>query len=853
MKTTFVGLIGQFPATRKLLATAIFIIGLNGAHAASPPPIQPKSWYLTNNFACFSDGLNTTCGPHLAMDEGNGNGSFPSGFVQVSDGVSRIWIAPEISPFDVDYSTSVWTLSVGGTAAVTSFSWTVGLWDWTTSIFTAAEGPETIVTQTGRSTFAPTGPFLVPGRRLLAFRATGNSGNGAPSLLDVYDEAGGNSPTSLTVAGEPSDVAPPETIINDADKIACDSTGATLQSDCGWKWLSRYDDTISGADGAVDILVSPDGTRVFVTGVADRDPRQTDFVTIAYDAQTGSALWTAQLNGPVDSDDQPAAAAISPDGKHLYVTGRTCAAKGTLNCTGNMHYMTVSYDSATGTEEWRAQYGTSPNDYNLPAALAVSPDGTLVIVTGRSWRDTAYEYATVAYDAQTGAQRWAARYHGPGQGSDSAQAVVISPDTATAYVTGSSNGVGTGSDFLTIAYDAATGAVRWNTRFDGAAHGNDLPIALALHPSGDVLYVTGATTSDGSGRDYAVVAYSTANGDTLWTQLHNGQWNGDDWPSAIAVAPDGTRLFVTGREDEDTLASDAATVAYAADTGRELWISRYSGAGKHQDQPRDISVTPDGTAVAVTVMSLSKFPYSSADYVTIIYGANFGEVRASARYDGPGKDDDEPAALAISPDASAVFITGLSAGYGTSTTGSYDYATVAYSLPLPPTVVSRKAHGAVGNFDINLPLIGPAGVECRSGGPNSDYQVIFTFPRPLTSVASAAVSSGSGSIASSAIDSSDAHNYIVNLTGLDNAQTITLSLSGVNDGTNTGDIAVPMSILIGDISGNGIVSNADVASIKAQVAAPVAQSNFRNDITANGVISNTDVSATKGQVGTTLP
>src|SRR5207253_446561 len=238
------------------------------------------------------------------------------------------------------------------------------------------------------------------------------------------------------------------------------------------------------------------------------------------------------------------------------------------------------------------------------------------------------------------------------------EAVAISPDSATAYVTGSSKGETTGSDFATVAYNIATGTARWTARFDGAAHADDLAVALVVSPNENALYVTGSTTTIDSGRDYAVIAYSFVTGDMLWTQTHNGQWDSDDWPSAIAISPDGARLFVTGREDEDVLASDAATVGYAADTGTELWISRYSGAGKHQDQPRDLAVTPDGSAVVVAVMSLSKFQYSSADYVTILYGANFGEARWSARYDGPGKDDDEPAALALSPDGSRVFVTG---------------------------------------------------------------------------------------------------------------------------------------------------------------------------------------------------
>src|SRR5207253_591293 len=48
------------------------------------------------------------------------------------------------------------------------------------------------------------------------------------------------------------------------------------------------------------------------------------------------------------------------------------------------------------------------------------------------------------------------------------------------------------------------------------------------------------------------------------------------------------------------------------------------------------------------------------------------------------------------------------------------------------TVVSRKTHGDAGMFDINLPLTGTRGIECRApghlpGGAVGDYQMVFTF------------------------------------------------------------------------------------------------------------------------------
>jgi hypothetical protein len=167
---------------------------------------------------------------------------------------------------------------------------------------------------------------------------------------------------------------------------------------------------------------------------------------------------------------------------------------------------------------------------------------------------------------------------------------------------------------------------------------------------------------------------------------------------------------------------------------------------------------------------------------------------------------------------------------------------------------SQKIHGTAGTFEINLPLTGNPGVECRSGGATGDHTIVFTFTNPLMSVDEASTSCGS--ISSRTIDSSDPHRYLVSITGCTvNAQSITTSLTGVHDtlGNTLPAAAASMALLLGDTTANGSVSNTDVASVKAQVAAPVTSSNFRNDVNANGVVSNTDVSMTKTQVGTSLP
>ena len=172
-----------------------------------------------------------------------------------------------------------------------------------------------------------------------------------------------------------------------------------------------------------------------------------------------------------------------------------------------------------------------------------------------------------------------------------------------------------------------------------------------------------------------------------------------------------------------------------------------------------------------------------------------------------------------------------------------------YPSTQPFSAVSRKAHGSAGIFDINLPLTGAPGIECRTGGSTNDYTVVFTFANNV-SVDAAIVAAGAGSVS----DVSAAGNEVtVNLTGVINAQTIVVTSYGVNDGTKKGYASAPISILVGDTTGSGAVKSSDVSQTKAQSGQAATEANFRQDVTANGVINGSDVQLVKSRVGTALP
>ena len=176
------------------------------------------------------------------------------------------------------------------------------------------------------------------------------------------------------------------------------------------------------------------------------------------------------------------------------------------------------------------------------------------------------------------------------------------------------------------------------------------------------------------------------------------------------------------------------------------------------------------------------------------------------------------------------------------------------SPPIPTSVVSRKTHGTAGDFDIDLPLAGNPGIECRSGGANADYQVVLTFPSAVTFTSASATpaSGGTGSVASTG-SSADGTQITVNLTGVSNAQTLTINLLGVSDGSNTDDVHISMSILLGDTTGDKFVNSGDSLQTRNRSGQVTDATNFRSDVNVDGTVNSGDSFIVRSKSGTALP
>jgi PQQ-like domain len=302
---------------------------------------------------------------------------------------------------------------------------------------------------------------------------------------------------------------------------------------------------------------------------------------------------------------------VSKDGKTVFVTGYSSG--GFVTGFRPVGYVTVAYDAATGARRWVSRF----KGRNEARDLAISPDGTTLYVTGRGFGASHWAYLTVAYDAATGAARWAARYHGPADGDDYANRVVAAPGGTSVYVTGGIRGRSSGADFATVAYNAATGAQRWAARGPGTSL--VAGTSLAVTPDGRTVIAAGQSvrpnSSPGLYLGYAAVAFNAATGAATWTRRALG-WPDPGYPHTLAISPDSSTVYVTGSTPGECCDSHYATVAYAIATGARLWLSTYHGPYNKSDQANALALSPDGRTLYVTGVSSR---LTSAGFATIAY------------------------------------------------------------------------------------------------------------------------------------------------------------------------------------------------------------------------------------------
>ena len=430
-------------------------------------------------------------------------------------------------------------------------------------------------------------------------------------------------------------------------------------------WVARDTGSKNAYNQIAGMVTSPDGSTVYVGRTSAGR-----FAVVAHNALTGVSRWSVRTSDPLGLQMFAEAIAISPDGTRLYVTGDV------EQSTSTRLGRTVAYDTADGLVVWTTDIAVPAKGEMIPRSIVVSPDGNRVIVTGsRTGRHGAndfWDYYTVAYSVETGSRIWKAIYDGPAHGGDTPEGLGVTPDGSTVFVTGTSKGSRTDNRALaTVAYRASDGSLQWTSRFGLGA--DNFSAGLVVSPNGANVFVAGYGRSNFSApHRYELVKYRVSTGTALGVATFAG--GDDDYASSVAISADGARVFMTGSG-----AAHALTVAYDASAMVSLWSSRYDGghgvdsASAVMASPDGRRVYVTGESSRGGIACFGEVPTSA--YATVSYTAVSGAPIWVSRYSGLRRDPDQATHIAINPKTLSVYVAGNS-DYGCA--GS-DVATVAYT------------------------------------------------------------------------------------------------------------------------------------------------------------------------------
>jgi len=250
--------------------------------------------------------------------------------------------------------------------------------------------------------------------------------------------------------------------------------------------------------------------------------------------------------------------------------------------------------------------------------------------------------------------QWVSRYNGTGNGRDEIFRSIALDGSGNVYVTGGSEGIGTGFDYATIKYNN-NGVQQWVQRHTGSGNSFDYPFAMTLDDSANV-YVTGECNLD-----IVTIKYSSA-GVLRWIRSYNGPENRADRAWSIAVDDSGN-VYVAGQSGVDQYGrkSDFVTIKYNS-SGVQQWVTGYGGSGNRDDGVNSMAVDAYGN---VFVTGWSSVTINPRTCVTIKYNSS-GVQQWLRTYTGNGES------LALD-NSGNVYIAGWSGGY------SYDFVTVKYN------------------------------------------------------------------------------------------------------------------------------------------------------------------------------
>lgn len=243
---------------------------------------------------------------------------------------------------------------------------------------------------------------------------------------------------------------------------------------------------------------------------------------------------------------------------------------------------------------------------------------------------------------------------------------IVTDDYGNAYVTGTANpitnvDISNISDYVTIKYNSS-GTAQWLARYDGFG-GHDEPMGIAVDHLGNV-YVTGTSTGDETGSDFATIKYNSA-GVQQWVARFNSYGSSLDYAADIKVDKEGN-VYVTGSSAFNNLYWNFATVKYNQ-MGVQQWVRYYDTTAKIYGMAWSVALDPVTSDIYV-IGSSSSIANTGRDFTVVKYNLEGNEEWARS-YNSSGSTNDDPTDIALDAQGN-IYVTGISGSLYASSTST---------------------------------------------------------------------------------------------------------------------------------------------------------------------------------------
>ncbi|MEX1192399.1 MAG: S8 family serine peptidase [Brumimicrobium sp.] len=385
-----------------------------------------------------------------------------------------------------------------------------------------------------------------------------------------------------------------------------------------------------------------------------------NFTAFTQNNQTMLSEYWDGSGGQIESPIFSTLVTKTDDMRNVYVAGAA------LNTNTNKLDMMIQKFNGAGDLLWQTTYGGALNDNDMASDLFID-DNYNVYITGAvaEHAQNHYDLAVVKFNS-SGVLQWDYLYNYGGSPLPYDAGTAITGDNNDhIYVTGSSAGNNTNSDYVIIKLEAGSGSEAWTQRYDYAEL-DDVPAKISVY-GGQEIVVSGGSQIDENPAVWEMATIELDQNGQIISDFRTGESVTGGVSEVYDMTVDGNgNFYIAGTKKNAS--TDYDITVYKLDEDLNLvWEETYDGYGD-EDRGKGIKVDNQGN---VYVAGFVTSQNAGKNYSLIKYNSN-GDLDWYREYNGNTSEDDEAVNLVIK-DNDKIFVTGSSFAGSNS-----DFVTLGY-------------------------------------------------------------------------------------------------------------------------------------------------------------------------------